>query len=173
MWFEDFNSVVVVLTKGTICFIGLVFFLRLSGKRTLSKMNAFDFVMTVTMGSTLATTIISKDVTIVEGMAALGIIILVQYIIAWLEVRSDVFQEIIKSKPTVLFYEGSYQKDNLCQERITEVEVLASMRNNGMSDPAQVKAVILETDGRLSVIPYTNDKKDLKTLSPVSDFMEG
>ena len=87
--------------------------------------------------------------------------------------RSDVFQEIIKSKPTVLFYEGSYQKDNLCQERITEVEVLASMRNNGMSDPAQVKAVILETDGRLSVIPYTNDKKDLKTLSPVSDFMEG
>jgi hypothetical protein len=53
----------------------LIFFLRVSGKRMLSKMSAFDLVVTIALGSTLATILLSKDVTLAEGIAALGLLI--------------------------------------------------------------------------------------------------
>lgn len=170
MWFESMESLLTISLKGVVCFIGLIILLRVAGKRTLTKMNAFDFIMTFTIGSTLATTITSRDVTVSEGITALGIIIGVQYVIAWLEVRSEVFQKIVKSKPSVLFFEGAYRDKTMRQERITKVEVLAAMRYSGVSDPSEVRLVLMETDGQLSVIPKNEDVERLGVLETVESF---
>lgn len=168
MWFNDWNGIYEIVVRGVVCFVGLIVLLRIGGKRTLTKMNAFDFIMTFTIGSTLSAVITSKSITISEGMMALAVIIGVQYIIAWLEVRSNWFQELIKSEPSVLFKRGEFQERMMRSERITRQEVLAAMRYAGLADPSQVDYVLMETDGQLSVIPRNVDNHGYGALKPVA-----
>jgi uncharacterized membrane protein YcaP (DUF421 family) len=160
MWFDGWSSLGNIALRGVVCFTGLVLLLRLGGKRTLTKMNAFDFIMTFTIGSTLASVITNEQLSIADGMTALAIIIGMQYIIAWCEVRSRTFQKVIKSQPTVLFKNGEFQSDQMHAERITQIEILAALRYKGFADPSQVDLVLMETNGSLSVIPKKDKKND-------------
>lgn len=67
MFFDGWTGLLRVLVVGTLAYAALVLLLRVSGKRTLSKMNAFDLVVTVALGSTLATVLLSRDVALAEG----------------------------------------------------------------------------------------------------------
>ena len=90
------------MVVGVLAYVALVFLLRISGKRTLSKMNAFDFVVTVALGSTLATILLSKDVPLAEGVLAFALLIALQYVIAWFSVRSRTVSRFVKAEPTLL-----------------------------------------------------------------------
>ena len=74
MFFTHWFDLARVLIVGVSAYAALVFLLRISGKRTLSKMNAFDLVVTVALGSTLATILLSKDVALAEGLLALALL---------------------------------------------------------------------------------------------------
>ncbi|HEU4521024.1 MAG TPA: DUF421 domain-containing protein, partial [Thermoanaerobaculia bacterium] len=131
MWFEGWESIWRTVVSAVAAYGALVVFLRLSGKRTLAKMNAFDFVITVALGSTLATIVLSKDVSIASGVTALAMLILLQYVVASLMVRSQSFQKIVKSQPVKLFRDGAYDESAMRRERVVHEEVLAAMRDSG------------------------------------------
>jgi uncharacterized membrane protein YcaP (DUF421 family) len=133
-------------------YVSLIIFLRTSGKRTLSKMNAFDLVVTVALGSTLATISLSKDVALVQGLLVLGLLIVLQYVVAWLSVRSKTVRQIVKSEPALLFHRGAFLDAALIRERVTREEVLAALRAQGCADSKQARAVVLETDGSFSIV---------------------
>jgi uncharacterized membrane protein YcaP (DUF421 family) len=84
----------------------LVLLLRVSGKRTLTKMNAFDLVVTVALGSTLATVLLTKSVALAEGLTAFMLLIFLQFVLTWLSVRSRAVSRLVKSEPTLLAYQG-------------------------------------------------------------------
>ncbi|NJO83764.1 MAG: DUF421 domain-containing protein [Blastochloris sp.] len=140
--------------------------LRISGKRTLSKMNAFDLVVTVALGSTLATILLSKDVALLEGLAAFLTLIALQYAVAWLSVRSSAFRELVKSTPRLLYYDDAFLDHALDAERVTREEVLAAVRAQGVAELDAVAAVVLETDGSFAVIKH-NDEAAVTTLTYV------
>lgn len=142
-----------VLLVGTLAYVALVVILRISGKRTLSKLNAFDLVVTVALGSTLATVLLSKDVSLAEGVLALALLITLQYVITWLSVRSERIQEIVKAEPTLLVHRGRFLETAMRGQRITREEILAALRASGVADPQHAAAVVLETDGTVSVVP--------------------
>ncbi|MCM5704195.1 DUF421 domain-containing protein [Larsenimonas salina] len=140
------------LIVGVMSYLALVVLLRLSGKRTLSKWNAFDFVATIALGSTLATALTSSDVSLVQGITAFLVIIGLQFTMTFTSVRSTWFKNLIKSTPTLLLHEGRYLEGALQRERVAEAEVRAAIRAKGVADVDQVYAVVLETDGSFSVI---------------------
>ena len=152
MFFGGWNSLGRTLVVGVLGYVGVVFFLRISGKRTLSKMNAFDFIVTIALGSTLASMFVSPNVRLVEGLLALALLIFLQYAVTSLAVRSRRFQGVIKAQPTLLFHRGQALPDGLRRERVTREELLTAIRMAGYSDPDSVAAVVLETDGSLSVL---------------------
>ena len=78
----------------------------MSGKRTLAKLNAFDLVVTVAMGSTLATALLSKQTTQADGVAAFGVLIGLQFVVTWLSVRSQWFGDLVRLEPRLLAYRG-------------------------------------------------------------------
>ena len=84
----------------------LLLLLRVSGKRTLTKMNAFDLVVTVALGSTLATVLLTKSVALAEGITAFVLLIFLQFVLTWLFVRSQAASRLVKSEPTLLVYQG-------------------------------------------------------------------
>ncbi|MFC7703655.1 DUF421 domain-containing protein [Plastorhodobacter daqingensis] len=150
--FDGWSGPLRILTVGTLAYLGLVLLLRLTGKRTLSKMNAFDLVVTVALGSTLATVLLDRDVPLLEGLAALGLLVLLQYVITWGSVRSPTLRRLVKSEPSLLVRDGSYLPGAMRQARVTRDEVDAALRQHGVGDLSQVRLVVLETDGSLSVV---------------------
>lgn len=152
MFFEDWFSLLRILVVAASAYVMLVIFIRAFGKRTLSKMNAFDLIVTVALGSTLATVIISKDVKLVEGLFALLLLCGLQFAVAYLSVRSRRIERLVKSEPTLLYFRGRFLSDPMLRERVTEEEILSAVRGQGIHDLEHVGAVVLETDGSLSVV---------------------
>lgn len=153
MFFDSWTPVLRVFAVGAPAYAALVFLLRISGKRTLSKLNAFDLVITVAMGSTLANILLSREVALAEGVAALALLVALQFVITWTSVRSSRAQDLVKARPALLVYRGRFLDHSLVDERVTREEVLAVARQQGHSDLSSVGAVVLETDGSMSVVP--------------------
>jgi uncharacterized membrane protein YcaP (DUF421 family) len=167
MLFDSWIGLGRVLLVGTLAYAALVAILRISGKRTLTKLNAFDLVVTVALGSTLATVLLSKSVALAEGVLAMALLVLLQYAIAWLSVRSPRFQNLVKSEPTLIAHQGRFLDGAMRDQRITREEVMAALRSNGIADPAQATAVILETDGTIAVIQGDRPEGPSSTLDSV------
>lgn len=152
IFFDSWSGLWRVLIVGIVAYVGLVVMLRVSGKRTLSKMNAFDLVVTVALGSTLATVLLSDGVALAEGMVALALLICMQYMITTISVRSQRFRDLIKSEPSLLVHRGQYLEATMRRQRISPEEIRSALRQAGHDDEARVQAVVLETDGSLSVV---------------------
>ncbi len=153
MFFNGFQPLLRIAIIGVAAYVLLVLLLRLTGKRTLSKMNAFDFVVTVALGSTLATIILSKDVVLAEGLLALGVLVGMQYVVAWLSARFEWVDQLVKATPALLAYRGRLLHDALRRERVSEDEVISAIRSAGMNSLEEAEAVVLETSGDFSVLP--------------------
>lgn len=151
MFFNGWEGLARTALVGVLAYLALIVLLRMSGKRTLSKMNAFDLVVTVALGSTLATVLLSKDVALAEGVVAFAVLIGLQLSITWLSVRSRTVARFVKAEPTLLVHRGQYLPQAMRRERVLESEVLAAVRGQGMAAVDQVQAVVLETDGSFSV----------------------
>lgn len=153
MFFDGWENIYRVVVVGLLAYVGLVVLLRISGNRTLSKMNSFDLVVTVAFGSTLSTILVSKDVSLAVGLAALALLIALQLAITWCAVRSPLISDIVKTAPTMLVLDGRLREDAMKRARVTHDEVLAAVRQQGHGSLENIDAVILEADGSLSVIP--------------------
>ena len=167
MLFDSWLSLGRTAVVGVLAYLALVLLLRVSGKRTLSKMNAFDLVVTVALGSTLATVLLSTDVALVTGILAFAILIGLQYSITWLSVRSQKVQGFVKAEPTLLVHRGRLLRGTMKRERVTEDEILAALRGQGIVAVEDVEAVVLETDSSFSVVRSSGSASD-SSLSNVS-----
>jgi len=167
MFFDDWQGLLRTLLAGAIAYVYLLVLVRVSGKRTLSKLNAFDLIVTVALGSTLATVVLSKDVALAEGALALGVLIGGQYLVAWLSVRSRGFSRLVKSRPALLYYRGTFRDDELARERVVRSEVLQAIRQQGHTSLAEVEAVVLESDGTLAVLTRLTGEDEPSALEDV------
>jgi uncharacterized membrane protein YcaP (DUF421 family) len=152
MFFDNWYGLLRIVVVGVLAYAGLVLLLRVTGKRTLSKMNAFDMIVTVALGSTLATVLLSSDIALFEGLLAFALLCGLQYVVATASVHSERFQSIIKAQPSLLFHQGHFIGPMLRKERVTEEEILAAVRSQGHAEMEKVSAVVLETDGSFSVL---------------------
>ncbi|HLL88308.1 MAG TPA: YetF domain-containing protein [Tepidisphaeraceae bacterium] len=157
MFLDSWHGLLRVLVVGTTAYFGLIVLLRASGKRTLSKLNAFDLVVTVALGSTLATVLLSKDVALTEGMLALGLLIGLQFGVTWISVRVPAFHRGLTAAPTLLYFRGQFLADAMRRERVTRDELLNAVRRQGVGAMDQVEAIILESAADVTVIKKTGD----------------
>ena len=152
MWFDSWSDIGRILAVGAAAYVTLVVVLRLTGKRTLAKLNAFDFVVTVALGSTLATILLSTSVSWADGATALALLAGLQLVVAWLLAHQPGARTIATSRPTLLLQDGAVVHEALLQQRMTVAEVRQAVRSTGSGSLADVAAVVLESDGSLSVI---------------------
>ena len=111
MFFDSWSDVGRVAALGAGAYLVLVIGLRISGKRTLAKLNAYDLVVTVALGSTLATILLSTDVSLIDGVTAFAVLILAQFCVAWLATRVRVLRRATRSDPALLLLDGHLLDD--------------------------------------------------------------
>ncbi|MFS0725266.1 DUF421 domain-containing protein [Paenibacillus sp. 1P07SE] len=161
MFFDTWSALFRIVVIGVLSYAALILIVRLSGKRTLSKMNAFDFTVSIALGSVLSTVILDKQITLSEGLTAFGVLIGMQALLAWMAARSKTFQAMLTSEPQLVFYKGNYMRSAMKKARIQKEDILQAARSEGISSIQEVGFVILEDNGKLSVIPHTDAPTDL------------
>ena len=152
MFFDSWMTLGRTALVGALAYLALVLLLRVSGKRTLSKMNAFDFVVTVALGSTLATVLLSSSVSLARGVLAFAVLIFLQFAITWLSARSSAVRNLVKAEPTLLVHKGRFLTGAMKRERVTREEIRAALRAQGVAAVEEVEAVVLETESSFSVV---------------------
>lgn len=152
MWFDSWSDILRVLLVGVAAYVTLVVLLRVLGKRTLVKLNAFDLVVTVALGSTLATVFLSEDVSWSEGAVALALLGVLQLLVSWTTVHVARGRGAVTAAPTLVLRDGQPLAAALRSQRLTDSELRQAVRSSGSGGLESVAAVVLETDGTLSVL---------------------
>ena len=141
----------VVLTA--LAVLWTVFLVRIVGLRAFSKMTAFDFVTTIATGSLIAQAGTRSDwPSFVQAIAAIGGIFLIQWALATTRRRSDRFQRLIKNKPVLLMQNGSFIDSALARTRVSRSSIVEKLRASNVGSFDEVRAVVLETTGDMSVL---------------------
>lgn len=157
VFFDGWLPLLRIAVIGPLAYVALITLLLVTGKRTLSKLNAFDLVVTVSLGSTLAAVLLNRDLPLADGIVAFAVLIGLQFCVTWSSVRSRGVRDLVKAEPSLLLYDGELMADALREQRVTIDEVAAAVRRAGLATLDQADAVVLETDGSLSVITRRAD----------------
>ncbi|AIY04547.1 hypothetical protein Plano_0582 [Planococcus sp. PAMC 21323] len=163
--FDGWKSIFRVAVMCLLAYPFLILLLRLFGKRSLTKVNIFDFIITVTYGATLSSIITSEKVSFADGVVVFVMLTLLQFIVTKLAVKSKSFSDFIKATPTFLYYEDEFNEKLLLKEHLRKEDLRAKVRQEGLSSFEKVEAIVLEGDGSVSVIK----KEDVQS----KDALEG
>jgi uncharacterized membrane protein YcaP (DUF421 family) len=169
IFFDSGQSIIRTIVITILAYIAMIFLLRASGKRTLSKMNAFDFIVTIALGSALANVSLNKNVALADGVLAFSLLIFLQYSITWLSVRIKQFKKIITRQPTLLLYRGQVIDVAVKKERITREEIFLAAREKGITQLEDIDALILETTGEITVVKKISEGKT-ETLQDIENY---
>ncbi len=141
-------------------YIGIILFTKWSGKRSFSKMSSFDFAMTVAIGSLFATVILSSSVNLTKGLIGLAMLYLLQMSVALLR-RFKIVQSLVDNRPLLLMDGETILHDNLLKARLTESDLRAKLREAKVIELTEIKAVVFETTGDISVLHTADHSKRL------------
>jgi uncharacterized membrane protein YcaP (DUF421 family) len=150
--FQSWEEIGRIVVTAVVAYLAVVLFVRIMGKRSTSKMNNFDWVITVALGSVVGSMILFEDVVLMDGIMAIFTLFLLQYLVTWTSVRMPTFMRGVHARPTLLFYKGQFLDEQMKRERVLPQEVLSAIRAQGYSSLENVSAVILESSADLSII---------------------
>jgi uncharacterized membrane protein YcaP (DUF421 family) len=156
-WFEaSTTSIIAIVLTAIGIYIATILFTRLAGKRSFSKMSSFDFAMTVAIGSIIATTVLSKSVSLLQGVVGLAAVYVLQFSVAMMR-RFKFVQKLIDNEPLLLMDGKEILHNNLKKARVTEADLRSKLREANVLELSQVRAVIFECTGDIAVL-HTKDE---------------
>ena len=155
--FKEADLVAIILTAIGI-YVAVIVFTRIAGKRSFSKMSSFDFAMTVAVGSMIATTVLSKSVSLWDGIIGLGAVYILQISVALLR-RFKIVKKAVDNAPLILMEGENIYYENLKKARVTEEDLRSKLRESNVIRLKEVRAVIFEATGDISVL-HTEDANE-------------
>ncbi|MBQ3082211.1 MAG: DUF421 domain-containing protein [Clostridia bacterium] len=143
----------VIFVRSIIFFVILTFSMRLMGKRQIGEIELTEFVTAVMLSELAALPVTDTDIPLTHGIAAVGVLVSLEIIVAFVCRKSPAVRGVLDGKPLVLVAKGRVLEKNLTAARISTDELFASIRGAGLIGIDEVGYVILEQTGALSVIP--------------------
>lgn len=152
-WFvAPWQTMAAVLLSTIAIFLAVLVATRITGLRSFSKMSSFDFAMTVAVGSLMASTALSAEVTVMHGVVGLVGLYGFQWVVAQVRQRVPRAGRLVDNTPTLLMVGTTMLDDHLLAVRVTRSDVRAKLREANVLCYEDVQAVVLETTGDISVL---------------------
>jgi uncharacterized membrane protein YcaP (DUF421 family) len=161
MWFDSWSAVFRVMLFSAVTYVALTALIRVFGKRTISKMNPGDFVITVAIGSVAGSMVIFDEVPVANGLAALFGLLGMQFLSEWITSKSLRLRQRVDGSPALLVHRGELLRDNMARENVDEEDILAALRQHGLGRLDDAEAVVLEVSGEFSVITRKRAGQDV------------
>lgn len=146
------------ILRGAVVYIVLLIVFRINGKRSLTQITTFDFVLLLIISEVVQQAMLSDDNSLTNAFLLVITLIGLDIGLSLLSQRSSLVQKLVNSVPLVLIENGKIHKDRLERERIEEADILAKAREQeGIEHLDQIKYAVLETSGVITIIPRKGD----------------
>ncbi|WP_201613874.1 DUF421 domain-containing protein [Psychrobacter sp. JCM 18902] len=153
VFFDNIDKLGRIVLTTVMVYVLIVLVTKISGKRSTSQLNNFDWIVTVMIGSLGASTILLKDIPFVEGVSSILVLYLLQFLVTKYASISPQFSSFILSEPRIVFYQGQFLPDAMRAERLTRQEIECAMRSEGVHRFDDIEAIVFESDAKLTIIP--------------------
>lgn len=146
-------TIASVATATAVMYLASLTALRFAGRRTVARMSAFDFVVTLAIGSIIATTVVNPSTPLVNGLTAVVVLLILQMTVGALRQRNATIRRLVDFRPVVV-----YENENLdlptspLSAQPTKEEIESKLRGHGLTEWEPVDKIVLEPDGKVSVI---------------------
>ena len=131
----------------------LLVVLRLTGKRQVGQLSPFDLVLLLVLSNAVQNSMNAGDNTVASGFLLAGTLVAINSLVSFLTFRSKKVEGFVEGEPLILVHNGKVLKAVLAEEKVTQHELMASLRAAGLASVDEVHLAILETNGHISVIP--------------------
>lgn len=152
----------LIIIRSIIAFILLLFLTRIMGKKQLSQLTFFDYIVGITIGSIAATMSVDQNVQISNGVVSLAIWGLLPIVIGILGMKSRTFLQLTDGRPSILIKNGEVLEESMKKNKIVIDELMMMLREKEIFKIDDVEIAILETNGQLSIMK----KSDLEPITP-------
>lgn len=146
-----------VIISIIITYLGLVILTQIFGIRSFSKMSGFDFAVTVAFGSILASIVMDKDPPVIQGLAALSGLFIIQFLFAAARRQWDWFNAMTGNSPRLIMARGEINEAQLKKAKMTRGDLIAKLREANALCFEDIECVIAETTGDVSVLHQTSN----------------
>jgi uncharacterized membrane protein YcaP (DUF421 family) len=143
----------IVLFRTILIYLVLMLFLRLLGKRQLGEMELSEFVVAALIADLAAYPLEEANQPLLAPLAAIAALSLLELLTAWLSLHSIRLRALLYGRPSLIIDHGKIDQAEMRRNRFTPDELMQAMRSSGVLDINEVLYAILETNGKLSVIP--------------------
>jgi uncharacterized membrane protein YcaP (DUF421 family) len=120
-------------------------------------MNAFDFIVTVAIGSVFGRALTAKTVALAEAVVAFALLVTLQYLVTWIQIRWSLFGRAVTNPPVLLYFRGEFIEETMRRERVRKPEVQSAVRKKKFGSLDEIEAIVLESSGEFSVIKSVED----------------
>ncbi|PMC40445.1 hypothetical protein CJ195_01655 [Bacillus sp. UMB0899] len=165
------------------CIIGGLFFItKLLGKKQLSKLSFFEYIVGITVGDIAGTITMDIELNIVNGVVSIVVWTLFPLVISYVSLKSKKFRDIVEGKATTFIQDGKILEDNLKHEKYSTDELLEQLRKKDIFQVSDVEFAVLETNGELSVLLKKEKQpakwedffgEGVKLKAPITVIMDG
>ena len=143
--------------RTVILYLLLMVGLRLMGKRQIGELEPSELVLTLIISDLAAVPMQDFGIPLVNGVFPIIILLCLSMILSFVNLKSVRFRSILCGKPAIIIREGRLVQQNMNKTRLTIDELYEQLRSQGVTDLKSVKYAILETNGKISVLPYTQE----------------
>ena len=152
------NELMLIVFRTILVLIILFFLTKLMGKKQVSQMNIYDYLIGITIGSVAADIALDIEKDIIAGIVSLGIFGLSAVLVTYLTLKSILFRRIFTGVPTILIENGKIIEKNMRKEGIDINDLQEEARQNGYFDLSKVNYAVLETSGNISFLAKANEE---------------
>lgn len=136
--------------RAAIVFLVLWLVIRLTGKREIAQLSAFDLILLVTMGDLIGQTVLQEDYSLTAGVLAVCTFAVLSLAMAWMLYHVKGSRALLAGTPKVIVRDGVVDEGVMADELIPRTDLYEAARENGIRDLADIELAVIETDGTFS-----------------------
>lgn len=145
----------ILIARTIILYIYLIIIMRVMGKRQIGQLEPTDFVVALMISELATLPMADNRIPLIYAIVPITTLVFLQVFISFLELKSESFRSILNGQPSIIIKDGLVNIKELRQLRYNLDDLLAELRQQGFFNLMEIHYAILETDGSLSVLPYT------------------
>ena len=147
------KEIIEVMLKGSIAVIYLFLVIKTLGKKQISELNIFDYIIGLSLGNIAAEMTVNDEITIMEGLASMTIYALFSLFVSFITSKSIMARRFITGFPIVLIDNGKISKEQLKKCKIDINDLMQDARESGYFDITEINYAIMEPSGKISFLP--------------------
>ena len=140
-----------LIARSLIVYLFLLTLIRLTGKRQVGQLAPFDLILLLVLSNAVQNAMNGGDNSVQAGIISALTLVMLNYGIGYATFRSKRFEALIEGRPQLLIHNGKLYRDVMEKQRLTQHELDAALRRQGVSDIAHVHVAVIENNGDITV----------------------